>query len=78
MTIHWQMMTDGYNLTHGRKFTTFDMLDYLYLHMGSMRKVANYLGVSAQAATHKMDMLHVPRVRKPFISWKLRKGGDAK
>ena len=62
--IDWQMITNGYNLTHGRKFKTFDMLEYLYSHIGNVEKVADYLGVSATALCRRMDKLNVPRIRK--------------
>ena len=62
--IDWQMITNGYNLTHGRKFTTAEMLEYLYSHMGSMEKMSNYLGTSVTALCRRMDKLNVPRVRK--------------
>ena len=62
--IDWKMITEGYNLTHGRKFSTEELLEFLHNHMGSMRKMSNYLGVSPTALCRKMDLLNVFRVRK--------------
>ena len=62
--IDWKMITHGYNRTHGRKFSTEELFEFLYSHIGSMRKMADYLGVSPTALCRKMDLLHVFRVRK--------------
>lgn len=62
--IDWKQITDQYNLMKGRKFSTYDMLDYVYRHIGNVEKAANYIGVATTTLTRKMDSLNVPRMRK--------------
>ena len=63
--INWKPITNHYNLIRMRRFSTAEMLEYLYRNIGNVEKVADYLGVSTTTLTRKMDSLNVPRMRKP-------------
>jgi len=67
MTIDWHDITTGYNNRTSNKFTTLEMFNHLYYNIGSIQKIADYLGVSYMTLTKQMDKLHAARTRR--TSW---------
>ena len=73
--IDWQPICDGYNWRTSSRLTVRQMLEHLYRHMGSIEKMAEYLGVDPVTIARKMDSLDIERKRLPArpgtIRWKL-------
>ena len=75
--IDWQDICNGWNRQSGYRHSIEEMFEHLYAQMGSMEKIAEYLGVAATTVAIHMDKLGVDRKRKtPMIGsvkWKLDK-----
>jgi len=68
--IDWKEITDFYNKTHSRNHSTAEMLEYLYSHMGTVDKVANYIGVDWRTIANKMDKLGLTRPHRTTYNHK--------
>ena len=64
MAIDWEFIIDGYNNQHASNLTEQQVLQHCYDSIGSVQRVANYLGVGYLTLAKRMDKLHIARPQR--------------
>ena len=80
--IDWQPICDSYNARQSTRHSVAEMIEHLYRNVGSIQRIANYLGVDYVTLARKMDSLGLTRrkyqARPGTIRWHLDRLPDKK